>query len=348
MSPRVLILIVNYNGSEYLGDCFSSLANIEYPADRFNVLVVDNASTDGSADQIAVQWPEVQLYRSPVNLGFAGGNNIGMRIALGHGYDYVYLLNQDTAVAPGFLDEAIACAERDSAIGAVQSKVLLHHDKGTINSIGNEIHFLGFAFAGGNQTPDWNVPEREITYPSGAAVLLRCAALRDVGLFDEELFMYHEDVDLGWRLWLRNWRCVLAPKSVVYHKYEFSRSVQKFYFMERNRYLVLLKNAKVATLLLIGPALGAMKVGMLVYSILGGWWREEFRALGYFFNLKHWALLLRKRREVQTTRKVSDRIVWKRFVGRIGFQELENPLLRSVVNPIFGAYWSVVKRLIFF
>jgi len=346
MSKKVLIIIVAYNSSDYIGDCLSSLGGVDYPRDSFDVLVIDNASTDGSMDQIRKDWPAVKLIVNQKNLGFAGGNNIGFQYAVDNGFDYIYLLNQDTVVRPDFLTQAIISAEAEPDIGAVQSKLLLYQDKTKINSIGNEIHFLGFAFAGGYKQPDRPLPAREITYPSGAAVLIKVAALNRVGFFNPEFFMYHEDVDLGWRIWLEGYKIKLAPGSIVYHKYEFSRSIKKYYYMERNRYLVILQNYKLATLLLIAPAVCLMDLGMFIYSFAAGWWREELRVWAYFFRFSNWSKILANRRRVQKNRLVTDREIIKRFVGKIEFQDLDNPVLRYVINPVFNLYWQLVRCLI--
>ena len=343
---RVLIVIVVYNGIGYLKECLSSLSGATYPKQRFEILVVDNASTDGSAAYVREHWVEVKLLENQANVGFAAANNIGMQLGIDRGFDYVYLLNQDTAVAPDFLDEAVRVARADQQIGAVQSKLLLYHDQGNINSIGNEIHYLGFAFAGGYRRPDAPMKVTEITYPSGASVLLRASALKDIGLFNPDFFMYHEDVDLGWRLWLGGYRVVLAPASVVYHKYEFSKSIKKFYYMERNRRLVMLQNYKLGTLLLIAPAYLVMSLALFIYSCFAGWGGQSLRILGYFLSVKNWRKIIATRRRVQKSRRLGDGEIVKRFVGKIEFQDLQNPLLRSVANPIFNAYWQVAKRLI--
>src|SRR3989344_5635815 len=247
MLPRVAIIIVCYNGREYLPDCLTSLQAVDYPKERYSIIVVDNASSDHSVEYLREHWTNVAVTVLPKNTGFAGANNIGLRQAMEQGYDYAFLLNQDTVVTPGFLREAVAVAEADLTIGAVQSK-LLRFGTNEINSWGNVIHFLGFGYAGGNREPDQPISVQEIAYPSGAAVLLRCSALKTVGILDDAFFMYHEDLDLGWRLWLAGYRCLLAPASVVYHKYEFSRSMQKYFWMERNRYLVILTHYRLATL----------------------------------------------------------------------------------------------------
>jgi len=343
---RVLIVILVYNGADFLRDCLSSLANISYPKDNFEVLIIDNASTDNSVDYLKNNWAEFKLIENKKNSGFAAGNNIGLQYGIDNGFDYVYLLNQDTVVKPDFLNEIMAVAETDPKIGAVQSKLLLYQDQGKINSLGNEIHYLGFAFAGGYQRPDQELAVREIAYPSGASVLLRVEALKQIGLFNAEFFMYHEDADLGWRLWLSGWKVMLAPNSVVYHKYEFSRSIKKYYYMERNRYLVTLQNYKMATILLISPAWLIMDIAMFFYSFIGGWWREEFKVYAYFFDLRSWDKLIKVRKEVQNKRKIKDKEIIKRFVGRIEFQGIENPLLKYIANPAFNLYWQIAKRLV--
>lgn len=346
-NKKVLIIIPVHNGvAEFLGDCLFSLRNINYPKEDLAILAIDDVSLDNSAEFISNNFPEVKVIKNEKNLGFAGSNNVGLQYGIDQGFDYVFMLNQDTAVVPDFLAEAVKLAETDQQIGIVQSKLLLYRQKDKINSLGNEIHFLGFAFAGGYLEPDREMPAREITYASGAAMLLKIAALKEVGLLNEEFFMYHEDTDLGWRFWLAGYKVMLAPKSIVYHKYEFSRSIKKYYFMERNRYLVLLQNYKIATLLLILPAALVMDLAMFFYSFLAGWWREEFLVYGYFFKWENWNKILKTRDQVQAKRKVKDKEIIKRFTGKIEFQEIKSPLLRYLVNPVLKLYWQLVKLVV--
>ena len=345
MNKRVLIIVVTYNSTDYVGDCFSSLQNISYPKNFYEILMIDNASTDNSVE-IGKKFSDVKIIQNSKNLGFAAGNNLGFKYAVEHDFNYVYLLNADTEVEPDFLEKVILLTQTDDSIAAVQSKLLLYEDKTKINSIGNEIHYLGFGFAGGHKTEDKNIKIKEITYPSGAAVLLDMEKLQQVGYFNPEFFMYHEDTDLGWRIWLAGYKCLLEPSSVVYHKYEFSRSIKKYYFMERNRYMTILQNYKLATLLFLAPAWLAMELGLLLFSFITGFWKEKLRAYAYFFKLNNYKKISETRKFVQRHRQVKDREVVKRFVGKIEFQDLDNPVLKYIANPIFNIYWQVTKRII--
>jgi hypothetical protein len=145
---------------------------------------------------------------------------------------------------------------------------------------GNEIHFLGFGYCGSYRARRAEVPDdaREIAFASGASVLLRAAALREVGAFDETLFMYQEDQDLGIRLRLAGWRARVAPRSIVWHHYAFTRSPRKFFWLERNRYLVLAKNLTARSLLVLAPFLVIAELALLPVALAGGWLPEKVRA----------------------------------------------------------------------
>lgn len=345
MPPRVAVIIVTYNGRQYLPDCLSSLGLVDYPTERWSVVVVDNASNDGSAEYVRQTLPSARVIGLPHNAGFAAANNVGLRDAMARGCDYAFLLNQDTAVTPGFLREAVTVAETDPQIAAVQSKLLLYGTS-LMNSWGNEIHFLGFGFAGGHRQPDQVLSVREITYASGAAVLLRCATLQRVGLLVEELFMYHEDLELGWRLRLAGYYSMLAPKSVVYHKYEFTRSAGKFYWMERNRFLVMYALYRWQTLALIFPLILAVDAGLLLWSFFGRFWRQAFAAHAYFFTPAAWRQVWQLRRRAQKLRQVPDRLIVQRFASRIKFQDFPESWATKLGNWFTSGYWRAVLPLI--
>lgn len=345
--PKVGVVVVNWNGRRFLADCLSSLVRSDYPTEQLEIILVDNASTDGSADWAEQNFKSIKVIRDETNLGFAAGNNQGIRWALDQGAEFVVVLNYDTVVEPGWLIELVRAAESDRRIGSVQSLVLLHGDPQLVNTSGNQLHYLGFGYCGQYRSKRQAVDDRikDIAYGSGTAVLYRAAALRAVGLFDEDLFMYHEDLDLGWRLRLAGYRNVIAPQSIVYHKYSFSRNPKKFFYLERNRQIVLLKNYRLWTLCLLIPPLVVMEVGLLAYSLVGRWFIQKLA--GYDSAFKQLANTLRKRRQVQGLRKASDRTVVKSMTSTIEFEGITNPILKWIVNPMLTVYWYVIKWLIF-
>jgi GT2 family glycosyltransferase len=175
--------------------------------------------------------------------------------------------------------------------------------------------------------------------------MFKAKALKQVGLFDEEFWMYNEDQDLGWRLWLAGYTCALAPAAVAYHKYEFSRSASKFYWLDRNRMLAIWKNYHWATLVLIAPSFIIMEIGLLLFSIKPGWILEKLKVWGYFLNIKHWPYLFQARRAAQKLRRVRDRDIIRLFSGKIWYQEIDDIKLR-LINPVFNAYWQIVKFVV--
>lgn len=345
---KITVIIVTYNSSRFIDGCFTALAQMDRTGLDVEIVVVDNASKDDSLAKLnAYPWATVIV--SEKNLGFSGGNNLAMQRAMDAGADYVYLLNHDTEVTPSFLVEAVKDAEVDPKIGAAQSLLLLHPDKELINSTGNAIHFLGFGYCLDYRKPykEWKVPVRkEIAYPSGAGVLFRVDVLRKVGLLDEQLFLYHEDLDLGWRIRLAGYDVLLAPRSIVYHKYEFSRSISKYYFMERNRYLVFMKNLRPWTLAILAIPLFVSEFALLLASFRSGWWREKLKVYVYFFHLDSWKKLARERRVIQSQRVLSDREIVRLFQSTINYQEVAGPFTKYVANPLMTIAWVVMRALI--
>lgn len=357
---RTAVIVVSWNHGRFLADCFRSVAEAGLAPGSATLMIVDNASPDGTGDFIARELVSADgtatkegfpcvFFKNTENLGFSGGNNQAIRRALDDGFDYVYLLNPDTEARPGFLDEALRVAEGDPSIAVVQSLLRLHPATDLVNSYGNEIHFLGFGYAGGESMPlhDPSVQAklhvRDIAYASGAGMLVRASALREIGFLDEELFAYHEDLEFSWRARLAGHRVVLAPASEVFHKYEFSRSIKKYFWMERNRLIVLLRMYRLSTLLLVLPAFLVMEAGLWAFAFKGGWWREKLRAYAHFLSPRNWAALVAARARTQALRTVSDREATRLFTGRILFQQLRPTLLTRVANPLFAATWAVTR-----
>ncbi len=351
---KVAIIIPTYNGAAYLPRFFDTL-HATTESDAVGLIVVDNNSNDGTPTLVKRLAPEATLIENTENRGFAGACNQGMRYALDKGFPYVMLANQDLSFSDGWLLPLLETLANDARVAAVQPLILMYPQTDTINSCGNELHFLGFGYTSGylQKRGTWDCAYRELAYCSGAAVVYRASALQCVGLFDETYFMYHEDSDLCWRLRLAGSTAVVDPCSVVYHQYEFSRSITKFYYIERNRYLNLFKNYRLRTLILLMPIFFFWEAGLLTYSILSFFsgkktlgLKEKFAAYAYFFLPSTWRHIAAERRKIKTLRTVSDREIAKLFTSVIEFQDVASPLLDRVANPITKAYWKCIRHLL--
>lgn len=341
----VNIIIVTYNGSRWIRACLSSVFGSTFNGHLY-VAVVDNASSDGTADIVEREFPEADLIRLNKNTGFVGGNTIGITEALRHPPDYVFLLNQDTEIEPGTVSELVRVAE-DSGAGIVQGMLLLGDERHLVNNAGNALHYLGFGFVKHYREPAerWAGQEPfEIGYASGAAMLIRRDVLETVGLFDESFFSYHEDLDLCWRAKLAGFKVMLAPKAIVYHYYEFSRNKKMLYWAERNRWAVLLKNYSLKTLILLMPALFFIELAMLVYSALGGWLHLKIKSYGWI--LMRFGAILASRRRIQRIRKIHDRSIIRSMDSKLLFSEIRNPMLTYVISPFSVLYYQVIRFLV--
>jgi|TARA_B110000495_G_C23011317_1_gene598200 GT2 family glycosyltransferase len=204
--PKVSVIIVNYNGKALLEKCLESLFKVNY--DNFEVILIDNNSTDKSIKFVTTNYPSVIIIKLDSNKGFAEPNNIASKITTG---EYLLFLNNDTIVTPNFIIELLSVFLNSSNIAICQS-LLLKLD-GKIDSSGDFIDSIGVVY---NSTSVIN-DIREISSARGASMIVKKKVFTDLGGFDEKFFVSFEDVDLGWRTWINGYRVVINPKSIVYH-----------------------------------------------------------------------------------------------------------------------------------
>lgn len=354
---KIFVIIAAYNGRQYWPELMPLLSQEHYSDFDLEILVVDNHSGDDTIAYLHEHFPRVTVIANQENLGFVGANNAGYEYAKKQSADYIYLLNQDTVVKPGWLQPLYDFA-RTHKFGSLQSKLLLWPDTGRINTLGNAIHFLGFGYGLYSGRPDRKSADiKQINYASGAGVFLSMKVIASLdgpsnpqgeprSLFDETMFMYLEDLDLGWSLSLLGYDSYLIPNSIIYHKYDFNRSMKNYYWFERNRLWIMLKNYKWQTLLLIFPAWLIMEVGQLFYALWHRRFWQKIKSYFWLLSSRQRQILKFKRRQIQVMRVRSDRQVVGKFTGLILFQELSSPLL-DVANVFFYIYWTLVKYFIF-
>ena len=292
-APRVNVVIANWNGRQHLADCLPSLLATPYP--NFRIMVLDNGSTDDSLAWLRAAYPGVETVTLGRNLGFAAANNAGMRISLAAGADYAVLLNNDTRVDLDWLDALVSVSETDPSIAICQARQRTWEGS-------HEIRF--------RLIPEWAEAEQEhmpVTSPgpatptpfaSGCGMLLRCSALRQIGMFDERYFMYVEDVDLTLRAWIGGYQVMDVPEAIVYHRMtgSGSRSEQRMFWGYRNQLTTLIK------------LYGANTLRQYAHPISRRWIRTRNR-IALRSTMAALAMLpgtLARRRMVQRNRKAPD------------------------------------------
>jgi len=352
---KVGIILINYKdyAERFLVPCRDSLRAQNYPTELINVYIIDNASTPETVQYLKTSYPEAKiLTRSDGN--YAAANNLGFKQAMNDACEYFVTVNMDTEMTADWLGELVLALENNPKAGIAQSKILLfprndeEKKNPRVNSIGNIIHYLGFGFTGG-----YNEPDREINgypeikgYASGCSFIIRRELLNKIGAYNEEYYMYHDDLEISLKVKLAGYKVILAPLSVIYHKYEFKRSTKMIYYMERNRYLTLLTFYPTYLLALIVIPCLIMDLGMLVYSLLSGWFKEEMKIYQYFFIFNNYDKIRVEREKIRFFKKIPFSNLAKNFSGKIEFQEIANPILKYLVNPCLDIYWRLIKKII--
>ncbi|MFH0779842.1 MAG: glycosyltransferase family 2 protein [Parcubacteria group bacterium] len=365
---KIGIVIINFTGyaERFLIECRDGLRKLTFPKEQIKVYVVDNASTEESRKYLKDNFPEATIIPR-VDGNYSAANNAGLMQAMADNCDLFVCLNLDTVVAPDWLTELVRAVNSDASVGIAQSLIMLYpKEKNEINSVGNAIHYLGFGFTEEyrvlnsksetlktkqTQNPNFKVQNAKIKeisgYASGCSLVIKKEVIEEIGFYDEEYYMYHDDLELCWRAKLAGYKIVLAQKSIVCHKYEFSRSARMLYYLERNRYLNMFNFYKPATIILLLPAIVAADIAMIAFAIANGWFKTKMKTEAYFLKLKTWKYILKTRKKIKKNRRLRDREIMRCFYGKVLFQEIDNPILRYLGNPLMAAYWALVKKLIF-
>lgn len=213
-TPRISIIIPNWNGLGLLRPCLDALRRQTYT--DHEVIVVDNASSDGSLAALRDEYPKVRVVALPTNRGFAGGCNEGIRAARG---EFIVATNNDTEAEPGWLAALVDALDRHPEAGSAAARIMLHGRRDTLHSAGDIFRRDGTPDSRGVWQPYGPPFDREchVFGGCGGATMYRRAMLEQIGAFEESFFMYCEDVDLNWRAQLAGWKCVYVPEAVIYH-----------------------------------------------------------------------------------------------------------------------------------
>jgi GT2 family glycosyltransferase len=313
MKPLISVIVVHHNNVVYLKDLLPDLAKQDYP--NYEVIVVDNGSTDNSIRYVSKNHPSVRIVKSKINLGFAAGNNIGVRASSGK---YIVLLNNDTRVSHTYLNDFVKVFKINKNIGIAQSKIILTNDRG-LDTCGGFWTSLSFLYYIGNyKDPNkkiYNTPFK-IFAGKGASLLVKREVIDKIGLFDNDFWNYYEETDFCHRAWISGWETWYWPNAVCLHKMGGTSLTFKNDYVQfhnyKNKLCSYLKNLELFELAKVIPIFTVLS---LMISLIWLIKLKPHHALALIkaiaWNIRNLKKTYTKRLAIQRNRKVSDSNIWK-------------------------------------
>jgi len=309
MNKLISIIIVSWNGKKWLKKCFDSLSKQTYK--NFEIIFVDNGSIDDSIKFVKKNYPKTTIIQSKINLGFAGGNNLGFKHAKG---EYVLLLNNDISATKDYLKNLVEAFEKIPKLGSVQSKMILMNEPDKLDVCGTywtDSSFLYHYGVGKNQSEKKYNRVMPFFSNKGASMMVKRGVIDKVGFLDNDFWSYYEETDLCNRIWLSGYECWYYPKAIIHHAVggtaiTFSNSFIQFHNF-KNKLMSFLKNFELTTLVKILPIYFIFNFLLSIFWIFQGKMRH-FLALyqAIWWNLNHFNKTLKKRSEIQLLRKKAD------------------------------------------
>ena len=342
--PLISIIVLNYNAGELLLNCINSIKKSTYQ--NLEIIVVDNISTDKSQEICKEKYPDIKLIQNKKNFGYCEGNNIGIREAKG---DFLVILNPDTIVEPNWINELIS-AHNEFGDGLYQPKILSLNEENTIQSTGNMLHIFGFGFARdkGNKVIERKEEIEKVGYASGTCLFTTRKVLDKIGLLDEFLFLYHDDLDLGWRGAQIGINSFYVPKSKIYHveSYSLKWSSKKFYWLERNRKYCLLTHYSKDTYQKMKFSLILVDLFVWTFYFSKGFLGAKIRA--EIDIRKNKKIIDRKYHELEKKKTIPDKELIKNFPNEIFVptnvsQESMNQTFNSILTKLSKTVKEKIK-----
>ena len=340
----VSIVVLNYNAGKLLLNCIESIKKSSYQ--NIEILVVDNISSDNSQIECKKKFPDIKLIQNDENLGYCGGNNAGIKKAEG---EFIIILNPDTIVETNWIDELLN-AQKEFGDGLYQPKILSLNEENTIQSTGNMLHIFGFGFARdkGNKVIERKEEIEKVGYASGTCLFTTRKVLDKIGLLDEFLFLYHDDLDLGWRGAQIGINPFYVPKSKIYHveSYSLKWSSKKFYWLERNRKYCLLTHYSKDTYQKMKFSLILVDLFVWTFYFSKGFLGAKIRA--EIDIRKNKKIIDRKYHELEKKKTIPDKELIKNFPNEIFVptnvsQESMNQTFNSILTKLSKTVKEKIK-----
>ena len=340
-TPLVSIIILNYNSGEYLENCVKSVFASKYK--NYEVILVDNCSTDNSHNKCKEMFSKIKLIENEENLGYCEGNNVGIRNASG---EYLLILNPDTIVEVDFIEKFLE-AMLEFGDGLFQGKNVAMDNQKKLRSTGNWINPFGFGYSRDKGSIELNefYDIEEINYASGTCLFTKKETMKKIGLFDPFLFLYHDDLELGWRASFLGIKSYFVPNVKIRHvsSYNLKWSSKKFYWLERNRKYCLLTHYSKSTRQKIFFEIFLIDVMVFFSYLFKGMIKVKISAdLDIFQNRK---IILKKYEELEKRKIISDRVLIQKFSNTIFIpDDISKESSGKIFNKILGYLSNRVKN----
>lgn len=328
------VILVTHNSQRDIAECVDAL--LAQRGVNLNITVVDNASSDQTLEILRARFPEIRILTHSRNLGYSRACNTGLRFLSN---DYVAFVNPDNIGDSNWIVNAVGTLEENPTAGGCQARLLLYSERSRLNSRGNQANILFFGWPDGHlELDDVQLSPVRIPFASGGASVYTRECIERVGGYNEAQFLYSEDLELGLRAFLFGYEVILSPNSIVYHKYEFKPSPEKYGYLETGRMLVLIEMYGWRAVILMSPLYLLTELAVLAKAAAEGWLSKKLRS--YFSVLTNLDPAMRRRREVQRGRTRSDKELIGLLKGGLYFSPLESSRILTVGNTLFEKYRS--------
>lgn len=331
MKHKISVIISNFNGVNHLKKCIPTILRQTYS--NIEIIMVDNNSIDDTVIFLKTKYPKVILIQNKKDFGFAKANNIGVRRATG---EFIFILNNDTELFPDTIEQLFKSYQNKSILTSFQIPIL---NKKLPGRSGAGADIFGYPYSEANPL------KTKIFYADGAAIFMKKIDFINIGMFDEKLYMFQEDIDLSWRARIFDYKIIPVPESRLYHyfggtehikvdKKKYQSTYFRRYLNERNVLRNMLKNYEVSTLFILLPVLLIIHIGENLIFLLTGRWRViSCYIQSYIWNLNNLNNTLKMRKKIQKNRTVSDAEIFKHMY--LTYSKI-NMILRLKTIPEFS------------
>ncbi len=338
---KVSAIVVSWNGKQYLEECISSL--LEQSFEDTEVILIINGSTDGSEEFMKERFPKkryskLRIINTKKNIGFGPAVNVGIRASKAK---YIAFFNDDMKIDKDCIKNMYELLEKRKA-AACSAKLLFYNKPKHINYAGGIFNYMGFGWPKHLNEKDKKLKVEETDF--GGICMIKRSILDEVGLFDENIPMYHSDVDLCFRIRIYGYKLLFNPNAIAYHKYDFKRNPDKFYDLEFHRRFLIKKYYSNKTLWLIAPASLLIELATLYFALVSGWLPKKLKSYSEFKKYKK--EIKEQRRKIQKERRIEDKEFMKNFVGHLKFEMIKSKGIDWFLSPLLNLHWKIIKWLI--